>query len=265
MNEHLKLVLEGVALLAISGLPGLLAPRRNRAGQAIATLLAAPGCIAGLIGTLGSLGSGSIHRFGSSEYWRAPLGGFVIELDALTCVFLLPVFVITLVGSLYGLGYWRQNEHPENAARLQFFYGLLAAALAMVTLARDGVLFLVAWEIVALSSFMLINSEDEQEETRSAAWLYLAASHVAALALFAMFSLLRDVNGSFALATVAPGAASPGQLHALFFLALLGFGLKAGVMPLHVWLPPRMPRRRAMCRRSCREWSSRWAFMAWCA
>src|SRR5262249_930045 len=103
--------------------------------------------------------------------------------------------------------------------------------------ARNGVLFLAAWEIMAISAYFLVTTEDDQAEARAAGWVYLVATHTATLCLFALFALLRHVSGSFALAPLAAGALTPGIATALFVLALLGFGAKAGLMPLHVWLP----------------------------
>jgi hydrogenase-4 component B len=94
-----------------------------------------------------------------------------------------------------------------------------------------------AWEVMALSAFFLVSTEDHERPAREAGWIYLVATHTATLALFALFALLRAAAGSFALAPLEEGAASPALLTAVFVLALVGFGLKAGIMPLHVWLP----------------------------
>jgi hydrogenase-4 component B len=235
--QSLQWVLNGLFLVGVSGLPGLLVARRSQAGQTVATLLTALGCMLGLVGTLRLLMADTVTSFLSNEHWFLPIGHFRIEFDAITGIFLLPVFVVSLIGSLYGLGYWRPSERPDSAARLQFFYGLLTAALGVLTLARDGVLFLAAWEVMAVSAFLLVNLEDQNEEVRGAAWLYLAASHLATLALFGMFALWNDVTGDFAWTALRPEQASSGQLNAIFYLALLGFGVKAGIMPFHIWLP----------------------------
>ena len=109
--------------------------------------------------------------------------------------------------------------------------------MALLVIARNGILFLFGWEIMALSAFFLVTTEDHEQEVREAGWIYLVATHVATLCLFALFALLRAASGSFALAPLSRDSLTPGMATAIFVLALVGFGLKAGIMPLHVWLP----------------------------
>ena len=159
-------------------------------------------------------------------------------IDGLSAIFLAPVFLISLLGNVYGLGYWKQTEHPENGRKLRLFYGTLTAGMALLVIARNGILFLFGWEIMAISAFFLVATDDDEKEVRDAGWLYLVATHTATLCLFAVFALLHAVHGSFALAPLEPGThCRPGMATAIFVLALVGFGLKAGIMPLHVWLP----------------------------
>ena len=139
-------------------------------------------------------------------------------------------------GAIYGLGYWKQSEHPDNGRRLGLFYGLLAGSMALVVIARDGVLFLIAWEVMALAAYFAATAEDDNPEVRRAGWVYLIATHVGTLCLIAMFALWRHATGF-----VRAGRRRrrcrrrwPGRI---FVLALIGFGFKAGLMPLHVWLP----------------------------
>ena len=97
--------------------------------------------------------------------------------------------------------------------------------------------FLFGWEVMALSAFFLITTEDQREECRQAGWIYLIATHVGTLTLFALFALWRWATGSYALTPVASDAMGLGVMNVLFFLSLIGFGIKAGIMPLHFWLP----------------------------
>jgi hydrogenase-4 component B len=169
--------------------------------------------------------------------WGLPWGLFAIALDPVSRAFLLPVFLAPALGTIYGLGYWKQAEHPGNGRKLRLFYGLLAAGMAMVVVSHDGVLFLLAWEVMALSAFFLVSTEDEQPASRNAGWVYLVATHVGTLSLFAMFAVLRSATGSFSFDSIAAAHLGPSVATAVFILALIGFGLKAGIMPLHVWLP----------------------------
>jgi hydrogenase-4 component B len=120
---------------------------------------------------------------------------------------------------------------------LRLFYGTLTAGLALLVIARNSILFLFGWEVMALSAFFLVTTEDHEKDVREAGWLYLVATHAATLCLFALFALIRSANGSFALVPMSQDSLAPGLATAIFVLAVIGFGLKAGIMPLHVWLP----------------------------
>src|SRR5262249_22924211 len=124
-----------------------------------------------------------------------------------------------------------------NAVRLQLFYGLLTAALAVLVLGKNSVTFLIGWEVMAVSAFFLVGTQDDEADVNAAAWLYLAASHVATVSLFVMFALLYGITGTYDLIPFSAEPLSPGMSAAIFLLAVCGFGLKAGVMPLHFWLP----------------------------
>ena len=233
----LTLLVAAGILLAASGVPGLLLPwrsawgpraaaarrarrggprhpRRSRwrsAGDAAPLLLALPPGAAGLRPTLG--------------------------VDALSAFFALPLLVVGAVGSVYGLAYWPPTRHPRNGRRLRFSYGLLLASMLFVTLARDAASFLIAWEVMALSGYFLVTTETAAPGVRAAGWLYLLYSHAGTLAIAGFFAVLAQARGDFALSPLAPGALAPVSAFAAFGLALVGFGIKAGAMPLHSWLP----------------------------
>jgi hydrogenase-4 component B len=229
------LVLTGAGLQAVSGLAGLIGPGRSRAGQVVSTLLMLASAAAGLLGAFLSVGASEPPEL--IRAWSLPIGRLALRIDALSAVFLMPAFLVPALGSLYGLSYWRRDGHPDTAPGLGVFYGLLAAALAVVLVAADAVVFLMAWEVMALSAFFLITTDDRDEAVRGAGWIYLVATHLGTLALLAMFALLRRASGGYALDPLQPAAPGFGGATAIFVLAVLGFGLKAGIMPLHVWLP----------------------------
>jgi len=93
------------------------------------------------------------------------------------------------------------------------------------------------WEIVALASFFLVGTDSAGSDARNASWLYLAASHVATLALFAVVTLMHSMTGTWRFALLSSGAASTPQGRAIFWLLIVACGLKAGAMPFHIWLP----------------------------
>jgi formate hydrogenlyase subunit 3/multisubunit Na+/H+ antiporter MnhD subunit len=232
----LVLILTAAALVAVSGLPGLLATRRSMWGQWVAAVLAGMAAAVGLAGAGRALLSDA-----APCAWALPsclMGGdLTVAVDPLSAFFLVPVFLMGGLGSVYGLGYWRQVDHPSNGRRLRLFWGLLIAGMALLLVARQAMVFLLGWEVMALSAFFVIGTEDHLAEVRRADWLYLIATHLGVLALFAMFALMRVATGSLALRPIGVAEAHLGLLTAIAALALLGFGLKAGVMPLHFWLP----------------------------
>jgi hydrogenase-4 component B len=231
-----RLVLLGIFLAAASGVPGLLLGPQSMSGQRSSALLAVLGAAFGLIGA-GVFTVTGLNEPITLDWPIVPGAQFSVGVDGLSAFFLMPIFLLSLLGSVYGLDYWKQTEHPDNGRKLQLFYGLMPAGMALLVIARDAVLFLFGWEIMALSAYFLITTEEEGKEVRETGWIYLVATHIATLCLFALFALLHAGNGSFALVPLKEGSLSSASMTAVFVLALVGFGIKAGIMPLHVWLP----------------------------
>jgi|CXWL01.1.fsa_nt_gi hydrogenase-4 component B len=230
----LLLLVGAGGLAALSGVPGLLLGWRSVWGPRLATSVLGFACLVGAAGaTLLLAQSGT-----ALVAFASPFPGVDAQLgaDALSAWFALPVFVVGGLGAVYGLGYWPLRRHPRNGRRLGLCYGLLVGSLVFVLLARDGATFLVAWEVMALTNFFLVTTEESDRSVRRAGWLYLLYSHVTILGLFAFFALQGRLTGELAFAPPAAGA-GPGYRTALFLLALLAFGVKAGAMPLHSWLP----------------------------
>lgn len=235
MGAGMPLGLIGCAFagFALCGIPGFLLSRRPAAAQRCCVALAA------LAAALGLAGAALVFRGGAAEAvlaWRLLGDPVRVGVDALSAFFLVPVLLIGALGSLYGRGYWPQEKHA-GAAPLGLFWGWTVAGMILVLMARHGVLFLMGWELMALPAFFLISIEHERAEVRRAGWIYLVATHAGTLALFALFALLHRATGGFALRPlgVAEAQAVPPALY--FVLVLLGFGVKAGLMPLHFWLP----------------------------
>lgn len=231
----LVLILAGGGLLGVSGISGLALTWRSPWGQRIATAFAVAGGVVGLTGACTAFSSGISGSLAFS--WSIPGAAWEMSVDALGAFFLIPVFLMGALGSIYGSGYWRQSEHPGNGRRLRFFWGTVMAGMVVLILARNAILFLLGWEFMALSGFFLVGTEDHEPAVRRASWIYFISTHVATLTLFGMFVLLRHVTGSFQLRPIGIHETGLGTLYWLFFMALLAFGIKAGLMPLHVWLP----------------------------
>jgi len=223
-----------IVLQAFSGVP-LLFARGSNTAQRAAAFLAVLGSLLGLAAAFSSLLSGTRETYILD--WGLPFGPAEIGIDPLSAFFLLPVCLIPGCAALYGTGYWPAQKHPQNAGRMTFFLGLLGAALTTVLIARDGVFFLIAWEIMAVAAYFALVTQDEKEEVREAGVLYLITTHFATLFLFALFSCLKSATGTFAFPAHASLVADGAVAWAIFATAVVGVGVKAGVMPLHVWLP----------------------------
>jgi len=168
-----------------------------------------------------------------------PGGPWVFGLDALSAVFLLAVALAGTASALYGVTYLRREHHrPRAAGFAHLLMAVLVAAMMVVVAARAVVPFLIAWEIMALSAYFLVVFEHRRPEVRRAGLLYLAVTHGGTLALFALFAAWAGGGHDLTFAALAARAASlPAGGALVLALALLGFGVKAGLVPLHVWLP----------------------------
>ncbi len=232
-------VLTGIVLIAlggvaVSGVPGLFLARRSKLGECIATTVALAGCLAAFVSALLVLAGEPAAPLAVA--WALPLGRFALAIDPLSAAFLALIALVGGVATLYGVRYWPTAEHPHSARRVRAFLGLCIASLGFVVTASDTVFFLIAWELMALACFFLVTTEDESAPVRAAGWLYLVATHLATLVLIAFFAVMAGANGSTDIAAI-PTTVAPATRGLLFVLGLFAFGLKAGLMPLHVWLP----------------------------
>ncbi len=166
-------------------------------------------------------------------FWR---GAARLEMDALSAAFLLPLQLVAGLGVVYGKEYWPLNRLKGAGRSLRFHYGVLVAAMTCLLVARHGLLFMLAWEIMALSAFLLIGTDHEIPEVRRASWVYLVCTHTGTALLTAMVILLAHRSGGL-LWLPLPAGDSPGLDAWILLLAILGFGFKAGLLPLHFWLP----------------------------
>lgn len=174
--------------------------------------------------------------------WSVPFGEFFIELDPLSAWFLIPTLVLSALAAIYGVGYLRSWQGKRSLGPVWFFYNLLVLGMVLVLLARNAVLFLFAWELMAVASFFLVTFEHERESVREAGWIYFVATHLGTAFLLAFFLLLGRETGSMDFTVWAgQGIHTQGLANILFLLAIIGFGTKAGFMPLHVWLPEAHP------------------------
>ncbi|HPZ98511.1 MAG TPA: proton-conducting transporter membrane subunit [Phycisphaerae bacterium] len=237
---NITLVLAGAGIAAAGGLAALVVADRPRWASRLGGCSAAIGCGMALIPVIGVLAGDRITSF--SMPWPVPFGSFTIGLDTLSAFFLLPILLLCGLAAVYGTEYLQTYAGRKPLGPAWFMFGLLVGSMVLLVIARNAVLFLVAWEVMSLSSFFLVTFEHERAEVRRAGWTYLVATHLGTSCLLAAFVLLSTGSESMHFAALA-GADRAATVRdgAVFILVLIGFGTKAGFMPFHVWLPEAHP------------------------
>jgi formate hydrogenlyase subunit 3/multisubunit Na+/H+ antiporter MnhD subunit len=229
------LAIAALAVAAASGLPGLLLRRRPALAQRASAAALCGAAILGVAAAAPVLAGGS--PFLAHLPWHQPHASFAIRLDSLSALFLLPILVVPALGAVYGLAYWPQERLGHRAVTLQLWYGLVAGAMGLVVLADNAMLFLLGWELMAVCGFFLVRADGDRRDALRASWIYLAAAHVGTFAIFAFFAVAGSARGSFDFGAWTGRLSGLPGAGWLALLALVGFGLKAGLVPLHFWLP----------------------------
>lgn len=220
----------------------MLAPSA-RAARAVTTIAAVLGSLAGLAAAGTVLVSGEAATIARPAL-VAPAGGVLVHLDPLGALFLALVSAGGALATAYGAAYASvlQRHGVSMRAFGASFNGFLLG-MALVPAAGNVFTFLLAWELMALTSYLLVMTEHRHEETRHAGLWYAAMTHLGLVLLLPMFLLLAPSPAATTFADLRSGAAAltPGMRSVVFVLALVAFGSKAGAVPLHVWLPRAHP------------------------
>ncbi|PIY05977.1 MAG: hydrogenase 4 subunit B, partial [Gallionellales bacterium CG_4_10_14_3_um_filter_54_96] len=163
---------------------------------------------------------------------------FHLRLDPLSGLFLILLGGASFGVSLFSSGYFKGME-GDVLGLLSLEYHVFLAGMTLVILADDAYMFMVAWETMALSSYFLVTTDHNIPDTRRAGFLYLLIAHVGAIAILLSFGVMQAGHGIGAYTFDAMRAShlSSSWASIAFLLALFGFGAKAGVLPMHVWLP----------------------------
>ncbi len=165
---------------------------------------------------------------------------FHLRLDALSAFFLLLLGAAGAAVSVFSIGYFRSSDGTAPGV-ICAQYHVFLASMALVLLADDAYAFMVAWESMALSSYFLVTTEHRIPEIRRAGFLYLLIAHVGAIGILLCFGVLQGGSGDYTFDSMRSMKLAGAWPSAAFFLALFGFGAKAGIVPLHVWLPEAHP------------------------
>ena len=229
----------GIAAItaALAMAAGCVLPERARVVW-VGILTAASATAGGVAGIAVLAGS---DRFTATYPNLLPLGGIRIELDALSAIFTVAAALVAVPASIYGIGY---GLHGPSSRPVQMAYPLLVWSLMMVPAAGNVTALVVLWELMAISSLILVLAEHQHNtDARTAAQWYAVVTHLSLLAIVVALLILAHGAGgeSFAAMRSGAGRLGPGLTSVVFLLALLGFGAKAGVVPVHVWLPRAHP------------------------
>ena len=199
---------------------------------------------------LGALAGLALAGFGLQALWAQPehltlpLGlpdlPFHLRIDGLAGFFLLLLGSVSAGVTIYAAGFFRA-ESVDRLTLIALQYHVFLASMAMVVLADDAYLFMVAWETMALSSYFLVTTDHQLPAIRRAGFLYLLIAHLGAIAILLCFGVLHGGHGDYTFSTMRNAELTPLWATVAFALAFFGFGAKAGMLPLHAWLPEAHP------------------------
>ncbi|MDO9199617.1 hydrogenase 4 subunit B [Rhodoferax sp.] len=234
---HLDWVLVVVVAWLITGVTGVFALRRFRL---VATVLFPVSACFSLV-LLGL----ALSAVGSRpEVAVLPIGlpqlPFHLRLDSLSAFFLMVIGGVSAGVSAFAAGYFRKGEGTPPGL-ICFEYHVFLASIVMVVIADDAYAFMVAWETMAFSSFFLVMANHRSAEIRNAGYLYMLVAHIGALGILLCFGVLQANTGDYTFANMRAQHLSPFWGSVAFVLAVFGFGAKAGILPLHAWLPEAHP------------------------
>jgi hydrogenase-4 component B len=221
-----------VAILLATAVVAVAMARRTEATPAVYGLCLVVSLML-LAGALAELLGG-----GRGDTLTLPLGvpwvGANFRIDPLAAFFLVVVNLGAAAASLYAIGYGRHEEAPE---RILPFYPVFLAGMNLVVLAADAFTFLLSWETMSLASWALVMAHHRVADNARAGYIYLVMASFGTFALLLAFGLLAGVDGSYVFAAIREGGIEPGRAALVLVLVLIGAGSKAGIVPLHVWLP----------------------------
>ncbi len=230
-----------LSLFAAGGLGASLFRKRDAAANVWSSVFAIAGSLAGMIFAGTVIAAAQHVTFtGTSAF---PLLSFSVDIDALSAFFIFIISLVSFCCSMYGLGYVKHFYGTYDIGALGFFFHAFILGMLLVVSVSNGLFFLIAWEVMSVASYALVVYDRNDRENVKAGFLYLVMTHVGTAFILLAFLLLYKTTGSFEFGAIRSGAALiPLSIkNAVFILALIGFGTKAGIIPFHVWLPAAHP------------------------
>jgi hydrogenase-4 component B len=228
-----------VALCGAGALAGMVVAERHNP-----QLLAWVGSLAALAASWVSvdvLSSGEVFR---AELWTIqPLGILTVSIDRLSALFLLVAAVVVLASSVFSAGYLKRYIGHYSLKALTAWYLLLFASIVLILIADDALLFLLAWEAMSITSYLLVTFENQRDESCRSAYLMLAMGEAGFVAVAVALLFLAANAGSLEFSALKAAGADlgPTARWLVFLLTFFGFGVKAGLVPVNSWLPRAHP------------------------
>lgn len=223
-------------LYLIAALMALILSDKPRTGNIVTHLICMLAAGAGAAGSLVQLLAGSGPVFILAAELPVPLMSIDLSVDYLSAFFLLILSVLVICVSLYSIGYLRHYYGKRPVGLFNFLYTTFIVSMVLVFTAGNAVFFLIAWEAMSVLSYFLVIFESEQEANQRAGSIYLIMTSLGTAFLLTAFLIMFRYTGTLNLAASSAAIPLPAR-NGLFLLFLIGFGLKAGIVPLHIWLP----------------------------
>lgn len=230
-----------ISLFAIGAISSLLFRKKDNSANLFGNGFAIAGSVFGILSVISVIFLNNSFAINFSSAF--PNLSFSLKMDFLSAFFVFVISLISLLASIYGIGYVKHYYKKYSIGTLGFFYNAFIAGMLLVVTAHNALFFLIVWEIMSLASYFLVIYEKDEEKNIKAGSLYFTMTHIGTAFIILAFLLLYRSTGSFDFEAIKNGigAISPLTKNIIFILAFIGFGTKAGIIPFHIWLPSAHP------------------------
>lgn len=231
-----------LSLFFAGAIGSLFLRKKDVAANMWGNFFAIAGSALGMVFGITTIFSGNVLSFATVKT-PFPLLALTLKIDMLSAFFISTISLIAFVCSIYALGYVKHYYRKYDIGALGFFYNFLIASMFLIVSTSNGIFFLIAWEVMSIASFFLIIYDRKDESNVQAGYLYLTMTYIGTAFIMLAFLLLYKFGGSFDFEAMKAGVAlMPDHIKNFVFIsALIGFGTKAGIIPLHIWLPAAHP------------------------
>ncbi|HEU4913860.1 MAG TPA: proton-conducting transporter membrane subunit [Candidatus Saccharimonadales bacterium] len=231
-----------MTIFGVGAVGALVVSKFDRIANVWGNGMAALGSIWGMLFAASIFASGNevATKFATSSFSQFTVS---LRVDQLAAFFIFVISLVALLCSAYGIGYVKEYYKRYNIGALGFFYNAFILGMLLVVTAANGLWFLAAWEIMSLASYFLVVYDRDSAQNIRAGFMYLVMTHVGAAFILLSLLVLYHYNHSFDFAAISAAASSMPALSLglVFVMMFIGLGTKAGIVPLHVWLPSAHP------------------------